>query len=62
MVRRKTTGYGQKYDFARKPKRVSIFDDKQILAKPCGWRMSDSGRKYFENRKNRSDKNKRTRY
>jgi hypothetical protein len=30
--------------------------DKCFKAKPPGWRISKSGKKYFENRKNRSDK------
>jgi len=29
--------------------------DKQLEAKKPGWRISKSGKKYFENRKNRSD-------
>ena len=32
--------------------------DKMIQAKKPGWRKSRSGKKYFENRKNRSDKDK----
>jgi len=38
-----TTARGKKLDAARK-------------AKPPGWRVSKSGRLYFENRSNRSDK------
>lgn len=29
--------------------------DKMLEAKKPGWRVSKSGKKYFENRKNRSD-------
>ena len=32
--------------------------DKQLMAKKPGWRTSKSGKKYFENRKNRSDRYK----
>ena len=31
--------------------------DKMRKAKKVGWRVSKSGKKYFENRKNRSDVN-----
>ena len=33
--------------------------DKKLKAKKVGWRKSKSGNLYFENRRNRSDKNKR---
>ncbi len=36
--------------------RKSIKADRQRKAKLPGWRISKSGRRYFENRKNRSDK------
>jgi len=29
--------------------------DKALMAKKPGWRISKSGKRYFENRKNRSD-------
>lgn len=36
--------------------RKSIHADKMRKAKKVGWRVSDSGNIYFENRQNRSDK------
>lgn len=35
--------------------------DKKRKAKKPGWRKSKSGKKYFENRRNRSDKNRKKR-
>jgi hypothetical protein len=39
----------------------SLRHDKKLLAKKVGWRKAKSGRLYFENRQNRSDKNRRVR-
>ena len=39
----------------RQTGRTHISIDRQIKAKKPGWRISESGKKYFENRKNRSD-------
>ena len=36
--------------------------DRALPAKPVGWRVSDSGKVYFENRENRSDTDKERRY
>lgn len=36
----------------------NLFRDKKLKAKKVGWRYSDTGNIYFENRKNRSDKNR----
>jgi len=37
------------------------FVDKHLKAKKVGWRKSKAGRKYFENRRNRSDRDRRKR-
>jgi hypothetical protein len=36
-------------------KRISVSRDRSRSALPVGWRVSKTGNKYFESRKNRTD-------